>query len=434
MKNYSNKKNKIVLSDYNYRKDIHQRVVLSNLSSYDLEVLQEIVDGSLQISIPHLAETLNGDHQKLYLSLDKLKTTKLFNIEKDVIYVDKEMRKYYESQINKFSPNFQPGMDFLQSLLTKVPLHVLPSWYPICRSSDHLFSTIVEKYLGTTKLYERYLNELDFDNPILKGIQSDLFKAEDFKIPSQVIIEKYHLKREEFEECLLHLEFNFVCCISYEKKGSQWEEMITPFYEWHEYLRYKRDHFPKAIKQNDKIVAKNGEEFASIKKFNQSLRQLQATHQVIEDAHFAKRAKQLNLLNAHTLQPTEELEGWLRLSEEDQAYIFYNLFDKRDHRYDERDMREVEKSFKHFAHMGWIYYSDMLKGFNANFGEAEPFVLKNRGKKWKYTLPEYSTEEKDFIHQMICVRLHDAGMINLGHHEDQLCLSVTPFGLDTLSI
>lgn len=433
MKNFSNKKNKINLEDYNYRKDIQHRVILSNLSFYDLDVLREIVDGPLKITVGQLAEVLDGNVIKLYQTLDKLKETNLFTLSHDLILVEKEMRKYYELHLNKFNVNFQPGLDFLQTLLAKVPFYSLPTWYPICRSSDNFFNTIVEKYLLTPRIYERYLNELDFENPILKEIQQDLFKSADFKLPAKEVLAKFNLKREEFEEILLHLEFNFVCCLCYEKKGESWEEVITPFYEWHEYLRFRRDHFPKTIPSHAKIEKQTSEEFEIIKRFNQELNAFLAAKTPIENPHFLKRALQLQLLTPE-LEPTPDAQYWLSLPIEQHAYILYNLFDKKEYPYDEKDMREVERSFKSLATLDWIYYEDMLKSFSASLGKSEPFVLKNKGKKWKYTLPDYGPEEKHFIENMVCVRLHEAGMVQLGHHNGRLCLSLTPFGVETFCL
>ena len=95
-------------------------------------------------------------------------------------------------------------------------------------------------------------------------------------------------------------------------------------------------------------------------------------------------------------------------------------------------MREIEKNFKNISHLDWIYFDDFLKSISVSFGKYEPFVLRNKGKKWKYIIPEYTENEKKFIYHVVCEKLHEAGMVKLGFHKGRLCLKVTDFGYGTL--
>ena len=53
------RKNKITLSDYNYRRDIDNRLLMAQLSTFEVEVLQEILDGSLTLTIKKIADALS---------------------------------------------------------------------------------------------------------------------------------------------------------------------------------------------------------------------------------------------------------------------------------------------------------------------------------------------------------------------------------------
>ena len=164
------RKNKINLEDYDYQKDIQNRVLMSHFSTEDLEVLEEIVYSSQKIPISRLVDQLDKNLDKLQAILEKLAKTDLFKIEEDTVVVDKEMRKYFETQIQKFEEDFTPGMEFLQALLKKVPIHVLPNWYPIPRTSNNIFNSLIEKYLETPQTFQRYLSELNLGDPVLNGI------------------------------------------------------------------------------------------------------------------------------------------------------------------------------------------------------------------------------------------------------------------------
>ena len=125
------RKNKITLEDYDYKQDIENRLLMAQFTSKDLEVLEEILYSSIKIPIRKLAKSVDLEEKVVQAILKKLSKTDLFAFEDDSIVVDKEMRKYFEAQIQKFDPDFKPGMDFLQSILRKVPIHVLPIWYSI---------------------------------------------------------------------------------------------------------------------------------------------------------------------------------------------------------------------------------------------------------------------------------------------------------------
>ena len=164
------RKNKISLEDYDFKHDIENRLLMSQFSSHDLEVLEEILYSSIKIPVRKISKSVDLDEDELFPILEKLSKTGLFTFEGDSIVVDKEMRKYFEAQILKFDPDFKPGMEFLQSILRKVPIHVLPIWYSIPRTSNNIFESLVEKYLLTPQIFQRYLMELSFPDPILAGI------------------------------------------------------------------------------------------------------------------------------------------------------------------------------------------------------------------------------------------------------------------------
>lgn len=459
------KKNKIILADYNYRRDIENRLSMADLSTFEVDVLKEILNGSLKVTVSHLAEALNTDAKHVIPVINKLTPTKLVSLKGDQIVVDKEMRKYYESQILKFDDDFEAGMEYFQSLLSKVPIHHLPTWYSISRTSDSIFSSIVEKYLHTPKIYERYLQELHFDDPILTSILNDLFASPELKVPAQVLMEKYKLTRKKFEECLLILEFSCACCLCYNRVDDVWQEMVTPFTEWKEYLLSQRNASPKSIVDIKKISRTHAEDFGFIHDMVQLMNALQKKPLKLESVkgewhlpakipgvtfgnttaeyrkslvnkilffHFANiKSGTLHLLKAGV--------SWAKQPFQEQALTLFKLPVEQclpegteNLYFAEKDLRKIEQNLKRIIKSGWIYFDDFMKGFSAPIGRAEPVELKNRGKRWKYTLPTYTEMEVALVKNTIFDRLFCCGMIATGTHNKKPCFCITQFGKITL--
>lgn len=446
MSTFTTRKNKITLTDYNYRQDIENRLFMAELSILEVDVLREIINGSLKTTVNTLADNLNVRGKELKGILEKLSTIRLFKIQGEEIIVDKEMRKYYESQIIKFDDDFHPDLEYLQNLLSKVPIHSLPTWYAIPRSSDNIFHSIVEKFLHTPKVYERYLQDLNFEDATLTLIVKEIFSAPDYKISSKKLIEKLKLTREQFEEYMLFLEFNLVSCISYSKTQDIWEEVVTPFHEWREFQLFIKNTSPSPIKDDHNIVRFYNQEFGFLKELNtfaksllkKSLPLKNVLPKLIDTGIILKIAQ----VDKQKVKATPHTGEWLDKTLTDQAIFLYRqtanrlLIDTNSDGafFSEKDYREVEKSLKRLLNgQGWVYFDDFIKGCLAAVGSAQPVYLQNKGKRWKYSIPKYHENELNFIQLITCEYLMQTGMVDVGHHKDKLCLCLTPFGRQSLS-
>lgn len=435
-------KNKINLSDYNFARDIENRLIMSQLTVFEVEVLREIIDGSLKFTVRQLAEALDSTEKILTPILDKLSRTKLLQRYGNQVIVDKEMRKYYVVQILKFDENFVPDMDFLQSLLSKVPIQVLPVWYAISRLSDNIFLSIVEKHFSTPKVYEKYLQEIQFDDPLLGQILIDVFSAPDFIIEANVVREKYNLSHEQFEKAILLLEYNLVCCLSYQRMNDRWQEVLTPFHEWREYLRFLQATTPPTIEAVSQIKRRHAQDFGFINSLAECLEELLKGPISLKRKHpkFSKqllmRVLKLNLgkISENELHAIPSTEHWLSLSLHDRAIMLYRqpLDAELCILYAEKDIREIERSLKRVLRSGWIYFDDFIKGMTASVCSAEAIAFKNKGKRWKYVVPTYNQDELELIKATLFERLYEAGIIAVGTHKERPCFAVTPFGQVTL--
>lgn len=443
MSSYTQRKNKITLSDYNYRQDIENRLFLAELSILEVDVLRELINGSLKTQVSTLVDNLNISEKKIRSILDKLERSRLFKIVGEDITVDKEMRKYYETQIIKFDDDFNPDLDYLQGLLSKVPIHALPVWYAIPRSSDHIFHSIVEKFMHTPRTYERYLQDLSFDQPILHAIIKEVYSSSAYKVSAKELIEKFNLTRELFEEYMLFLEFNLVCCISYQKAEDLWEEVATPFHEWREYQLFISESNPSIIKDIQSIKRNYPKEFGFILELNAFLKGLLQKTISLKDApsHLVNTALALKVakVDKHKVIASSDTSDWLNKSLIEQAIFLYRqtlnliLKDHENSIFGEKDFREVEKSLKRLVHGNWVYFDDFIKGCIGAIGSTLPVQLQNKGRRWKYSLPKYNQQELQFIEKTCCYYLLQAGVVDVGTHNDKLCLCLTTFGQHSLA-
>jgi len=465
------RKNKISLENYDYKQDIENRLLMAQFSSKDLEILEEILYSSIKIPIRRLAKSIDLNEVEVLAILKKLNKTGLFAFEGDSIIIDKETRKYFEAQISKFDPDFKPGMDFLQSLLRKVPIHMLPIWYSIPRTSNNIFDSLVEKYLLTPQIFQRYLMELNFNDQILADIVAEVYQAPDFKIYAKDIVEKYGISKEQFEEYLLQLEFHFVCTLGYEKINDEWTEIITPFHEWREYAFFLKNTEVTSITSLTDIVRFRSHDFSYIQDLsillnmakkqplalsadkdkkilpNKAILNSLATKMegfeendpafMIYVDRLISKTRQLKLADIvdNRLYALESANDFLDMHLEGRAIFFYRhplnrLLSKEicAELITDRNLREAEKSIVRVLHSGWVYFEDFIRGIIVPLGEESVVMLKRQGKTWKYTLPAYSEEELALIKATVLDWLFEIGVTAIGTHHGKDCFCVTSFG------
>ncbi len=421
------RKNKITLSDYNYQKDIENRLLLAQFSIIDLEVLEEIIYSSLSISVKKLAKDIDIDETELFSILEKFAKTGLLTYDEDLITVDKEMRKYYEMQILMFDEDHQNGMEFLQSLLKKVPIHILPTWYSIPRTSNNIFESLVEKYLLTPQIFHRYLMDLQFSEPAMASIVKDVYNSEELKLSSQTLIDKYNLTKEQFEEYLLLLEFNFVCCLGYEKVNNTWKEVVTPYHEYREYLMFlKRTETVPFANQID-----SPKPFAFIQEMSALLNQIKKnpapmSGKIVDKLRLLKLA---DIVDGR-LYALDAANDFLELPLENRAiFVYRHPLNRFIHPLStEKNIREAEKSIIRVLNKGWVSFEEFFKGVLAPLNEGSAIMLKKVGKNWKYTIPEYTDEEQLFIKTIIFDWLYQVGITATATIDGEECFCITPFG------
>lgn len=462
------KKNKVNLSDYNNQQDIQNRSLIADLNFFEHEVLQEIFYSSSKFSIAKLARNLSCEVDQILPTLKKLSLTGLLTIQDDTISIDKETRKYFEFHLKRFDSDFKPDMEYLQGILRKVPIHVLPSWYAIPRTSNNIFDSIVEKYLLTPTLFQKYIADLSFTNPYSIKIMQDVFAAPNCRLSAFDIMQKYNLSRHDYEEAILLLEFSFACCATYTKTDSKWEEYVTVFHEWCEYVKFCKNIFIPSFSDSPEIQKKRPDEFAFVKDLATILQHLQSNptenskllqeqtlktlFQLLslpisspEDQHKA------TLYVAHLIQKLEILrltdciddcvfaskiaKDFLLLSSEKKAMYLYRHPTNKILNPElpleiatEKNLRETEKSVRQVLKKSWIYFDDFIRGAVICLNDTNSISLKKIGKSWKYVTPTYSEKEIQFIKIVVLEWLFEAGIVMTGTVNGRECFTMTTFG------
>lgn len=452
------RKNKIELTEYDYSKDILNRVLMASFSAQEIEVLEEILYSSLRIPVEVLQNNLDLPKNELNPILEKLSQTGLFKIATDHVLVDKEMRKYYESQILKFEEDFKPGMEYLQALMRKVPIHVLPNWYSISRTSNNIFESIVEKYLLTPQIYQRYLLDLNLTDPIQQGIMNALYQSPDYELDAANIIEQHNLSQEQFEEHMLHLEFSFVCCIQFIREKDQYRQIITPFQEWKDYLLHVKKTEPTSIEEEKDVERDRTSDFAVVEEISAILELSQTKpiadrdYQKLQDqfpnldqdafSYYLEKLSTLNLLEEQrgVYSPTSDTVGWLKMDLINRALYLYrhplnylNENDLPEYLCQHKLIREAEKCVARAVDLGWIDLDYFLEGIFIPLREHHPIQLVRHGRTWKYQIPQYSEEELNFFRAIVQNWLFELGITATGSCNGRDCFTLTPLGQDLFS-
>jgi predicted transcriptional regulator len=467
MTNPNTRKQKVELADYSYQRDISHRQFLSQLTEFEIFATEEIVNGSLKTTVDQLATILETTNSNLQPLLTRLANTDLLKLDKQTVVVNKEIRKYYCCELAKFGTCFEPDLQHLQALLHKVPIHILPLWYAIPRNSDNIFQSIVERYFQTPRAYQKHLEELALENPVLFALFEMLQTKPDFSLPASVIMEKWQLSPQEFHELALSFEYHLGGCLCYRREGNSWQAYLTLYHEWQQYLSFLRLNAPGLIKDEPNIQRHHPHDFGCIEDLANLVRLTLDTPKALEatplqqkgdDNHplqqhwhhisaaafqayladlyrFASHLHLLSIVDGYICPHVEEAKLWLKKHKQDQASDIYCLVltatrqsPKRTIGCSEREFREIEKALKRVAHSGWIYFDDFVKGTTASIGQHAPVSLLQKGKKWRYALPSYNSQEKQLLQDTVFKDFFYTCFVATGSHQGRPCFYVTPYG------
>lgn len=436
-------KNKISLSDYQYKRDVEGRIFISELSSIEVHILKELINQSTKFTLFELSESAEVDIESIEPIIDKFSQIGLVLRQNHNIFVNKDIRKYFELHIHKFDNGFRPGFDFVRNLLNKIPVSALPVWYDTPRTSDNIFESILEKYAHTPKLYAEYLKGLTFQTPVIANILRDVLQSPEFEVPATVLQQKYNLSKEKFHEYVLLLEFHLALISTFKEENGNWIEVITPIHEWRQLLKLEQQKTPRVV-PTEKVQPLDEREFAfflNLQALIADLKKAPLTEDSREKA-LIEKALVLGLVekNDDLLTLVPEADEFTQLPFQEQIFILYKrsvevLQDRWNSTFGpiERTIREIQKRLHKLPHSQWFFFEDFAESLFMPIGNQPPVCLKSTGKKWAYTVPKYTQTEKEFVYSLISELLFQTGLVNCGYAEEKRCFMITSFGHVSLS-
>jgi hypothetical protein len=464
------RKIKINLEDYDYRSDLNHRLFLYHLKATDVRLLEEIVYSSIQISISKLITLVQISEKELFDALEKFVTLGLISIRGDIIFVDKQKRKYFEMHLMRFDEDFKPDMHYFQSLLKTLPIHLLPSWYSISKTSDNIFESIVEKYLLTPSIYEHHLEEFLSSDPLLQQIGDDLFSHPQKEIALFPLMQKLRLNSIQLEQIILLLEYTAIAGCVFHKKGPNFEPYLCAFKEWHEYGDFLQKTDPKEIADPKKIDQSYLGDFNFIENMTSCLKCLkEKALPILETSplsislewvqNYLKKSKNLQFSNLedasdylksvfskliqidlatikdHKIVFSEKASYWLKMSLEDQALYLYRHPLNQQASLDlslplknEKHLREAEKSILRVLNKGWVDYESFLKSVCVPLSEVSIVTLKKQGGSYSYEPVQYTEDEKHLLKKTVLDWLFEVGCVAKGKFQNKDCFRITNFG------
>ncbi|NGX56857.1 MAG: hypothetical protein K1060chlam5_01103 [Candidatus Anoxychlamydiales bacterium] len=453
------RKNKISINDYDYKQDINIRLLVSSLSVDELNVLEELLYSSIKTNLKDLSDNLDIDKNTLLLALEKFSKVNFLTIENENILIDKKARKYFEFEYSRFEDGFKADLLFFQVLLQKIPIHILPVWYSLPRTSNNIFKSIIEKYLSTPNILKRHIEDIKYENTIFENILNDLYNSKNYELDSIEIQKKYNFTREEYLEIILFLEFNFALTLKYKKTDDACIEVITPIQEYQEYLLHLKNTLPDTIPNTKDLIKKRDSDFGFVEDMTSILNMSKKTLPL--DTVNENLKKELNLKDPKinvsktyldsvifrllNLKFIEQIDNnisitdngnlWLEFDLENKALHLYNhqlyTFDQEDLPYklfNEKAIREAEKSISNILKSSWVYFDDFIDSALAQLSDDKQMKLISLGKIYKYNIPTYTKEEKRFIKKVIFEKLFESAIVSIGSIKQKDCFKITDFG------
>ena len=465
MKAKISKRSKINLSDYNYERDIKNRLLMATFSVFEVDLIDNILNSSLIVKIEDLALEMEATSDYLMPFLEKLLVTELFKITGSKLEVSKEMRKYYEFQIKKFDDDFESNMEFIREVLRKVPIGVLPAWYSIPKTADNILVALIDKYFASPMGYKKYIRELRFEDDLLNKITLDIFEQGGRRLSSDSIREKYQISREQFELYMLHLEFNFVGYLLYEKDGDNWHEVIKPFYEWKVYLDNEALVVNELADSDIELLYQEEDNFLEDMRAVVKYLQEHTIGAVMVEGCYRTSPEECSRLTSLLKRSIcqEYLDmlinklSLLKLIKEDDKYIsieednlkeFNNIDDEELAIYllryrrgaffnfdidsqlaiDDNNQRNIIKSLSKLLKCEWMYLKTFLRSIEFGIGKARDIHLAREGRHWKYIFPKHSESEENYIKAVVLERAFQSGLLQIGELNGEKCIRLTDLG------
>lgn len=455
---------RVKLEDYKFDLDLKQRLLLKDLTVSEIELIKNIINNSLNITLKDLSDITKIPVNLLKEKLVKLSNLNLYTLEENKLFVNKDIRKFLDIQLERFENDFKPDLDYFLKLIRHIPIEILINWFSISKTSDDIIQSIIENYFLTPDLFKKYLSLLHFDESILNEIMHLIFLNDSLSLDVSTLLQNFKIEKEDLEKYIMILEFHKICCLKFVQEDDHWKEVLIPFFEWKEYLLNCKNRTFQSIERISEVDLIYSTNFGFIQDLDEIVKSLVTSqieiNKVDEKYFFVDKkivnkiqstslksdlsyhheliSKLLNLklavLNDSFLNHTDNVSAWFSksLQEKGMTLYFLTIYSYRKHtinyEFTDRDIREIEKSLKSIIGKDWVYLDDFINSLMIPIGKTDKNTLQKKGGIWNYCIPKYGENEFTFIQEIIEKHLFYSGILMIGYHDNKKCISMTPFG------
>lgn len=297
---------------------------------------------------------------------------------------------------------------------------MVPNWFSIHRILTSFQDAIVEKYLETPLLFQRFTQEIAFDDPHAKNLLNLLFKREDFEISIDEIIHQFSATREEIERSILCLEFALVAgwlpaTDTLPSRLSLVKEVKDLHYNLKKRLPQPSQLTPEKISLNleqriehllgllsnqcldrDALSSKGTiQEWVEIHRSGLSAESLTEDLDLLVALGFVKEAPAFVV--------TKPGFDWLAKStaaRKMELYLRHRPLYAASHLSD-RALKQIERSIFEKQPEVWLDKNELAKSLLWTSGEDGGIHLVTKGRKWHYQLPTHPDETLKLLVQII---------------------------------
>lgn len=444
---------RIQLEDYDYQQDIADRLLLSELGGKEIEILDEILNSSVCFSLASLVEAVESSESLVKRTLEQFQGHQLLTLDGDKITVNKERRKAFDVLNGRFQEEFRPNLDYIQSLLRHLPIHILPSWYLLHRGCENIFDSALERLLPNPREYQRHLDDTAEANPLYGEILQKVL-SQPYCVPAHEIQSHFHLSPEAYQEVVLNLEYGFIACSGFRLNHGEWTEVLTPLHEWTQYRREQlrrlgdmelsASHTPSSIRpgpfgfaQDLHALAVAGLERGEVF-LEEELPNLSKRYSTQIEAALAS----LRILHNEQgqLTCTDRTKDWILLSPAERCQQISSCHRGRyrtaqkSHEilHTDRDLVEIGRILAFLPLDHWVPLTTVTRLLEVSLGNTEGVRLEKKGRRWDFSWPEYSDLNLQWIEQVLCEWAYEVGYVDLAQENGQQWLRLTAHGQQLL--
>jgi len=291
-------------------------------------------------------------------------------------------------------------------------------------------------------------------DPIYARAIELVYKSDDYTLEANSLKEQLELSKEAFEELILYLEFCFCLCSSYRKEKDSWVQVISPFYEWRDYLMFLKKTELHSIDQSQ-VKQKGKGPFCFVEAMSKLLERIEKSPISPDHPEIASMGKALFNYSKEEMKEITDKICLLKLAAVEDSNLVLTDYAKEFLSYDNKDkamfvykhrlnrpfslsedewevlhkyLREAEKTLGQAVNCDWVLFDDFIKGVINPFSDQAPIILEKKGKSWDYRRLEVKEEEKRLLSALIFEVNYESSIVDVGMIDNQPCFCLTEFG------